>query len=450
MNNGGCVEIWRYVGILDWFFLLTLSKDLFVRLLAAALTAKPLNFTQVGATALDSDGANMQQNNASGHIRSDDIVSIVASILPNLSRILVDADRVAAASSIIALQILTPTIQSKLYPHNILPSILDIFLAMSRISEVSKIWRKIVAEAFNDPRFFCASSLKLAEEGWMPILRQWTLLDKDRMKDCLSRLMPPTAAGIMFGVGASSARLEADRKTQLVLRRMALLVLAANDDAYIMDIDGIQEKLLELLTATAASSPSSATRAELYMLLRALILKTSAVHMASFWPTISSELSDVLSSLFLGQQHDTYSLNSALQACKLLDTIVTLAPDEFQLREWLFITDTVDAVYRPHAWRPVALVDELAENLDSYSGDQNVAPSPSLAIPAPTGKRRPLLNSENIRDVSMGAIVDSVLRPFFRQISINAFESTYSMEVPDWKACYDILLCDLFDDSTMA
>ena len=420
-----------------------------MRLLAAALTAKPLNFSQVGITALDVDGTKMQQNNASRHIQSDDIISIVALILPNLSRILVDADRVAAASSIIALQILTPTIQSKQYPQNMLPSTLDIFLTMSRISEVSKIWRKIVAEAVNDPRFFCASSLKLAE-GWMPVLRQWTLLDKDRMKDYVSRLMPPTAAGIMFGVGASSARLEADRKTQLVLRRMALLVLAATDDAYLMEIDGIQEKVLELLTATAASSPSSATRAELYMLLRALILKTSAVHMGSFWPTISSELFDVLSSLFLGEQQDTYNLNSTLQACKLLDTLVTLAPDEFQLREWLFITDTVDAVYRPHAWRPVALVDELAEKLDSYSGNQNIAPSPSLATAAPTGKKRPLLNSENVRDVSMGAIVDRVLRPFFRQISINAFESTYNMEVPDWKACYDVLLCDLFDDSTMA
>ena len=421
-----------------------------MRLLAATFTAKPLNFAQIGVIALDSDGANMQQSDAPRSIHSNDIISIVVSILPNLSKILVDADRVAAASSIIALQILTPTIQSKLYPHNMLPSIIDILLAMSRIPEVSKIWRRIVAEAFNDPRFFCASSLKLAEEGWMPVLRQWTLLDKDRMKEYVSRLMPPTAAGIMFGVGASSARLEADRKTQLVLRRMALLVLAATDDAYVMDIDGIQEKVLELLTATAASSPSSATRAELYMLLRALILKTSAVHMASFWPTISSELFDALSSLFLGEQHDTYSLNSALQACKLLDTLVTLAPDEFQLQEWLFITDTVDAVYRPHAWRPVALVDELAENLDSYPGNQSIAPSPSLTITAPMGKRRPLLNSENVRDVSMGAIVDTVLRPFFRQISINAFESIYGMEVPDWKACYDILLCDLFDDSTMA
>lgn len=436
--------------LLALFVLLTLSQDLFVRLLAATFAAKPLSFAQDDVRLADSDGANMKHSGAFGQTQSDDIVVIVALLLPKFSKILVDGDRIAAASSIISLQILTPTIQSKTYPHNVLPSTLGIFLAMSRIPEASKSWRKTVAEAFNDPRFFCTSSLSLAEEGWIPVLRQWTLLDKDRMQDYLSRIMPPTAAGIMFGVGASSARNEADRKTQLILRRMALLVLAAAEDTYIVNLVGIQEKILELLTATAASSPSSAIRAELYMLLGALVLKTSAVHMASFWPIISSELYETLSSLFPGEQHDTHNVHCILQACKLLDALVMLAPDDFQLREWLFITDTVDAVYRPHGWSPVALVDELAADLDLHFGGQSTAPSPMVASVAQMGKRRPLLTSESFKDVSKGMIVDRVLKPFFRQLSINAFESTYVMEAPDWKACYDTLLGDLFDDSTMA
>ena len=186
------------------------------------------------------------------------------------------------------------------------------------------------------------------------------------------------------------------------------------------------------------------------MLLRALILKTSAVHITSFWPIISSELYEALSALFPGEQRDTYSVHCILQACKLLDTLVTLAPDEFQLREWLFITDTVDAVYRPHPWSPVALVDELAEEFDSYARAQDTASAPLVASVAQTGKRRPMLGVEIARDISKEEIVDRVLKPFFRQLSINAFESTYSMETPDWAGCYEILLDDIFDDSTMA
>lgn len=305
-----------------------------------------------------------------------------------------------------------------------------------------------MAEAFNDSRFFCAGSLALMEKGWLPILRQWVLLDKDRMSEFLARLSPPTSAGIMFGVGASSARLDADRKTQLTLRRMAVLVLAAADDAFVVNMAMFQEKLVELMTATAASSPSSATRAEIFMGLRALILKTSPVHMASFWPVIHSELSDAISSLFPEETHDTYNVYCVVQACKLLEVLLILAPDEFQMREWLFVTDTIYAVYRPPDWDPVALVDVLAEDLDSKAGISQSATVP-LANATQSGKRKPLLTYSTVQGVPKEDLISRVLRPFFRQLSINAFESTYSMEVPDWQACYEDLLSDLFDDSTV-
>ena len=418
-------------------------------MLAATLTAKPLNFPQDDGRATDSDGVTLKHSNKYKEAQADDVIGIVASLLPNISKILIDTDRIAAALSILTLQILGPTVQSRIYPHNVQGSTLSILLTMSRVPEALKSWRKTVAEAFNDPRFFCTSSLLLAEDGWIPVVRQWALVDKDRMQDYTSRILLPTAAGIMFGVGASSARAEADRKTQLTLRRMSFLVLAAADDTYVTNLVGIQEKVLELLTATAASSPSSATRAELYMLLRALILKTSAIHMASFWPVINSELYDVLSSLFAGERNDTYNVSCILQACKLLDTLVTMAPDEFQLREWLFITDTVDAVYRPPEWNPVALVDELVEDLDSSLGARNTTRTPSITAESPTGKRKPLLSPEVVNNVPREEIIDQILHPFFRQLSISVFESTYSMEAPDWKACYDVLLADLFDEFTM-
>lgn len=421
-----------------------------MRLLAAAFTAKPLSFASEDVRAADNNSVASDHASNYKEPQPDDVVGIVASLLPNLLKILIDTDRIAAASSIIILQVLAPTIQSKSYPRNVLESTLSILLTMSRIPEASRPWHKIVAEAFNDPRFFSVSSLVLVEDGWIPVLRQWAMLDTERMQDYTSRMMPPTAAGIMFGVGASSARLEADRKTQLILRRMSLLVLAAADDTYVANLVGIQEKILELLTATAASSPSSATRAEVYMLLRALILKTSAAHMASFWPIMNSELYDALSSLFTGQRNDTYNIYCILQACKLLDTLVTLAPDDFQLREWLFITDTVDAVYRPPAWSPVALVDELVEDLNSNAGTRNTTLTPTVAAVSQSGQRKPLLSSGVVGDVRKEDIIDQILHPFFRQLSISAFESTYSMETPDWKACYDVLICDIFDDSTIS
>ena len=329
-------------------------------------------------------------------------------------------------------------------------STLNILHAMSGTSETSKSWRKDVAEALNDSRFFNPSQLGLVEVGWVPVLRQWALLDKDRVPELISRIPSPTSAGIVFGVGASSARLEADRKTQLNLRRLALLVLAGSNDSFVVNLDVIHEKLSELLSATATSSPSSAIRADIYMLLRGLFLKTSSVHLISFWPTISLELYEAIISLFPGENTKDHGIEGVVHACKLLDMLLVLAPEEFQSREWLFITDTVDAVYRPSSGKPIALIDKLVEILDSGACLNHSTPTPTASGLTQNGKRKPLLGSNSVADIPTNEIMDRVLRPFFRQVSINSFESHYSMEAPDWRTCYEILLFDLFDDSTIA
>lgn len=378
---------------------------------------------------------------------SNDIVVILASIAPNIPKILVDSDRISTFATTISAQVVSPTLRSKSYPENLTLSLLDLVQTMGGIPEASKSWRRDVAEAFNDPRFF-ATRLNLVEGGWLPILRHWTLIDKDRMSDLLPRLSSPTTAGIVFGVGASSARSEADRKAQINLRRIALFTLAAANDTFVANLATLQEKVVDLMTATAASSPSSTTRGDIYMVIRALLLKVSAVHLAPLWPIITAELHDALVALLPDESSNTYSLDSILQACKLLDTLLTLAPDDFQIQEWLFITDTIDAVYRPPQFEPVALVDDLAEGLDATAGGI-IATSAPLGNVTSGGLRKPLLNSSIVKAVKRDDLLEGVLRPFLRQLSIYAFESTYSMESPDWKACFYDLLEDLFDDSTL-
>lgn len=422
---------------------------MFVRLLAATFTIKPLAFSPESAahTNGETDAARpTNHNDIQSSPNPHDVITIVASILPNISKILMDADRITAATMTISTHILSPTLRWKTFPRNVTSSTLEIMKTMSRIPEASKVWKKDVAEAFNDSKFFYVGSLSHIQDGWMPILRQWALLDKDRMPDILSRLTSPASAGIVFGVGASSARLEADRKAQLNLRRVAFLILSADRDAFIVYLGSLQEKLFELLTATATSSPSSITRAEIYMVIRALILKITPVHLAALWPVISTELYTALSSLRHTEVQETYTVSCVLQAAKLLDTLLIVAPDDFQLREWLFVTDTIDAVYRPSDWRPVALVDGLTDGLDTRSGTPHSASAP---FATPQQGRRPLLTRNAIHDIPKEDIIDRVLRPFLRQLSINAFENTYQMEVADQQSCLEDILQDLFEQNTL-
>lgn len=370
-------------------------------------------------------------------------MSVLAAITPSLSKVLVDSDRIASTANTISTQVLGPTFRSKAFPENVTRRTLELLQALAGISEASKPLKRDVAEAFNDSRFF-STPLTLALNGWLGILRSWSLGDKERMPELLTRLIPPAAAGVL-GIGATSARTEADRKAQLNLRRIALLVLAAANDTYVVNLTTLQDKIVDLLNATTTSSPSSMTRAEIYMLIRALVLKISPIHLAPLWPMIGSELFDAISSAYPNSGSEGPNTICLLQACKLLDTLLALEIDDFQMQEWLFISDTADAFYRPPDLSSVALVDDLTEALD----EQKSQASGHLPTDTDGETRKPLLTKTVTKDIPKEDLLDKVLRPFFRQLSIHALESTYNMQVPDWQACFDELMADLFDDSTL-
>ncbi|KAL4887184.1 protein dopey [Aspergillus karnatakaensis] len=419
--------------------------DVLLRLLTAIFTSKPLGLSQeqglLGRASLDYDSS------SAAHIGPDDMLSILAASMPAFSTTLGDLDRITTAVSGISTNVIGPTIRARLFPNNLNSSFMNLLQLISKIPAASKVWKKDVAEAFNDQRFF-GLQIDLVKGSWMNLLRQWVLVDKDRLSELMSRLTPPTTAGIMFGVGASAARLEADRKAQLNLRRISLVLLSANDDYFIAEMPALLQKLEDLLGATASSSPSSATRAEIFMVLRALVLKSTATTLSQFWPLINNELQEAISAISPGSQHEVYNPYSLLQSCKLLDTLLVLAPDDFQLLEWLYVTDTVDAVYPPERFESTALADEVSHNLGVRWSTSSDPPRESTDLHR--GVRYPGLTADWIRETAKDEIIDRVLRPFFDQLSIHAFESTYSISNPDLDACRDDLLADLFNESTVA
>lgn len=384
--------------------------------------------------------------------RASDVVTILISIVPKLPLILVENDRVAKVVSDMSTSIIGPSFRAKAFPENVSKSLLDLLQSLTKVAQGNKLLKKDVSDAFNDPKFF-NTPLPLLQESWLPILAQWTQSDKERVPELLSRISAPTTAGIMFGVGAASARQEADRKTQLNLRRIALLVLASPEDAFTPNIPQILEKVVELLTATPATSPSSATRADVLVLLRAIILRTSHVHLASLWPIINCELTASLSSLLPDANNKAqYNNAGVIQACKLLDELVVLDPDDFQLSEWLFISDTIDAVYKPVT--PPALLsltDEINEILShSASAPATVPPHSSNESDEP--KRRlfldPLIDALEkeedaaVLDMARSELVNRVVRPFLGNLAMSAFEARYGGGEADWEGVWESVVRD--------
>lgn len=435
-----------------------------MRLLPAIFTSKPLSGTHEPSAPRNQESEHSSSSSLLQRIGPDDIIGILSVSLSTLTATLDEADRVSNALSSISTNIISPTFHSRLFPSNVDKNTLDLLQQISKIQGASKIWKKDVSDAFNDSKFF-GFKFTLVKSHWIRLFRQWALTDTERLTEVLTRLTSPTSAGIMFGVGASAARLEADRKAQLNLRRISLLIIASDEDHFSAELSELQQKLEDLLAATHVSSPSSVTRAEIYMVLRALVLRTGSTSIAPFWPMISTELQDAISAISPDQESESFNPYSLLQAAKLLETLLLISPDDFQLQEWLFVTDTIDVVYPPNRWESRALADELSRSLgkskspqsehsvsaqdtNGYDGggdDESVGTESNKK----DGFKKAWLNSDLSRETAKDEIIEKLLRPFFDRLSIHSFETMYSMGVPDIAACTDDLLADLFNEFTI-
>lgn len=386
---------------------------------------------------------------------ADDLVSSLLYVTPKLQTVLQSNDRVSGAVDAISRNVLGPAVHARSFPENIGTDHLRLFDNLAEQSPLAKYWKKDLSDAFNNPRLLTCS-VEVIEQGWLPLLRRWLLSDRDRFPELLSKLTAPSTAGIMFGVGASAARLEADRRTQLVLRRTVLYLLACEQDTHMSNLGALLNWLVELCAADTSSSPSSVTRAEVFMVFRALVLSFSSAHLSTIWPILNTFLRDALLSC-VTDNHDreAYGNISLLQACKLLDLLTTLAPDDFQLHEWLYITNTVDAVYRPVGLNTVAIADEVAEILTQESNEDLLYSNAAVPPQSVVGMRQPFLSTSPIDGSDAKAMaredfVRTVLQPFLSQLSMYAYEATYQMGTSDIGICRRILLEDVLDGSTMA
>jgi len=426
--------------------------DQFSRLLSATFAASPISshFDANGQAAVNPSETDL----ATGR-RNMDVVVILRHVVAKIESILDSVDRITTVVNTISTSVISPAFHARSFPSTVTPDILGLLARMTKKAPTAKSWRREVLDAFNNPRIL-DSSVTLTEQFWFPVLQQWSQGDKERVHDLLARLAPPSSAGIMFGVGAAAARLKADGETQFIIRRLCLLLLASPTDSYAVHMQLIGEKLVELFQASMSSSPSSIIKAELFMLCRALVLSTSPVNVAPLWPIINDQLQAALATL---APQDTRQIGftnlSLLQAGKLLDLLVSLSPDEFQLYEWLYVTDTTDAVYHPPGWTPTALADQLAEHLGLESGE-DASPAPTPTAPgSPASQARKVFGAnlpydkEDIKAMAPEDFAKTIMRPFLSQLSINAYESTYSLEGPDPQLYRRSLLEDILDSNTL-
>ena len=107
---------------------------------------------------------------------------------------------------------------------------------------------------------------------------------------------------------------------------------------------------------------------------------------------------------------------------------------------WMFVTDTVDAMYPPDAWMPQAIIDRLGEVL-SASARTPVAQPGTLAaqIDGHVERRAPFIRTRRIERMSD-------LEPFFSKVSLANYEAVYNAGTKtDFAEVEKQIVLDIFD-----
>ncbi|KAJ1920551.1 hypothetical protein H4219_001250 [Mycoemilia scoparia] len=289
--------------------------------------------------------------------------------------------------------------------------ILDILISLSKHTSLTRLWRREAWEFFNDPKFFQHQKLiskhtsdlspisgKRGEspshfnafnstfsylEKWRFLIRSLVSSDKDKMADLLGRLSTSPMNALFTN------RDQEALQRALSLRRVSFVIWAGDPNYYSTQIPQIQEKLVELIKNSAYHQ----VQVEIFLCLRVLLCRVSPHHLMGFWPVLITEVTHI----FRTQINSTVSLISNglamdtdaseagrktrfgrdatlknkinrqqmdvfLSACKFLDFLITMDTSGFLVHQWLFITDTIDALYGGQN-SPYALIDILSSRL---------------------------------------------------------------------------------------
>ena len=293
----------------------------------------------------------------------------------------------------------------------------------------SKHWRLLMHDLFQDSDFFMLPIVKTLD--WLEIMTIWLQTDKSRFKEKLSKMSSASsnATGNLFSWGEAA---EVENKVN-ILKRLTYMLLVQPEDFYIDSVDSIFETIRTVLSVSNCPYP---IRIEITTILRAVVLKFSEAHLLSHWPTIIHEL---VSICYMADK-PVKELNTIpaekvqliLYGMKLLDELLLVGRDEFNVNSWLFVNSSG---YESNKDKDSALIiDHIAHNVDFTTFKID-------AIRLPNGtnldeRLRPLL--ENVKHLDLIA----QLRLFFDSLSMIHYERIYSLKKVDNDACVQ----DIFND----
>ncbi|KAJ2558721.1 hypothetical protein EV175_000661 [Coemansia sp. RSA 1933] len=429
----------------------------------------------------------------------DQVLSYIGScVIPQFSLLIPDYERQVGISTNLMHYAVTPALKSHMTggysgPAQALTSrsqhfalVLHCLDSLSQQASLMKVWKREVWDFFSDLKFFPSSvaaehttmSPALAVPYWKQLIRTLLVSEKEKFAEVLGKISSSSSGPALFANREYEAMVRA-----IAIRRLSFVIWAGTTNQYLSSLPSIQERLVDILKNT----PHPAVQIEVFTCLRVLLCRLSNHHMSNFWPMLLTELIRLyLLQLNREERENVEQANLFLAACKFVDLLLILGTDDFLVHQWIFITDTIDALYASRS-TSTALLDQLSSRLLSmpqYSSSSssrkgqhqnrgakyNTSSYPKellsdtddptnlvyqqvsakgLAVAKPMGLdnddlhmlgghplKRPIIR---VRSVASVKDIDA----FVHNASVQAYQAAYTMADPDIEFIEALLLSDL-------
>jgi len=228
----------------------------------------------------------------------------------------------------------------------------NLLFNLSQYSYTKKTWKKEVLEQLFDTNFFQVD---------LVTLRQWkTIIDRISTKD-----KPLSFRDLMTRINAVQTGLFVSKDQEyeqraMLIKRLAFVIYSSEKDQFTRNLPDILGFISDLLK----SSQIPIINAQIFLLLRVLVLRISSKILSSFWPTFMSELIQIFLQIeqdILNNENENDTAKCNLQrltmneltsttntqatykmylyACKLLDILLAMPYADieyFQLYVFIF------------------------------------------------------------------------------------------------------------------
>jgi hypothetical protein len=207
---------------------------------------------------------------------------------------------------------------------------LRVLLQIITLPSATRAWRLPVGKLFGQPNFFLALSRQTLPL-WSRVVNAWLGLEtpKAAIGLLLSGKFGKTSG--WFSSRASEAEALAD-----LLRRLTFALWVGEHNQYVGALQGMLiDRVVAGFKFGQAHAGYDAVRwvvqVQALLAMRVLAVRVAAEHLTALWPIAMAELQRVLLA-----PHSTRPA-LLLAACLLVDTVLTVLPDDFSPFGWMFV-----------------------------------------------------------------------------------------------------------------